>query len=464
MRAVDCLVVGGGPAGLSAAAAAARAGAEVVVVDENAQAGGQYYRQMPATFGPSRAAGVGAEQVEGQALIEQVRAVGVEVRTDTVAFGVFDTSTVGLARGGASERLTARTLVLAPGAYDRPVPFPGWTLPGVVTAGGAQNLMKAYGVLPGRRVLIAGTGPLLLVVAHYLVRGGATVVALCESSPAAALWREATGMLGHLGLARQGLGYWWEIRRARVPILMGHVVRRAEGAGAVERAVVARCDAQGDPVRGTDRTFDVDAVVVGYGFVPSVELARLAGCAIRYVPGVGGWVPERTGDMETTVEGVYAAGDGAGVAGSLVAGAEGTLAGLAAARRLGRLAPAAFAAEASPVRRRLAHLASFRAVMDRLYPTRPGFYRLAEPDTVLCRCEEVTLAEARVTIDGGARQMAEVKALTRIGMGRCQGRLCGPSLAHCIAERTGCGVGDTRPFSPRPPVKPVPLGALIHEV
>lgn len=464
MRRVECLVVGGGPAGLAAAAAAARAGAEVVLVDENPAAGGQYYRQLPAPFRALEPARLGREYTEGAALIDEVRSLGVVFELDTVVWGIFGGRTVAVARGDRSERIEARALVLAPGAYDRPVPFPGWTLPGVVTAGGAQNLMKAYRVLPGRRVLLAGSGPLLLVVAHYLLGGGARVVALCEAASMQGLWRLAPRLLPHLGFVRQGLGYWRELRAAGVPLLRGHVIRRALGDGQVEGAVIARCDAGWRPIPGTERTVEADAVVVGYGFVPSVELVRLAGADVRYVPEVGGWVPVRSADLETTVPGVFVAGDGAGVAGSAVALEEGRLAGLAAAHRLGRLDAAAFAAGAAPVRRRLRRLAGFRAVMDRLYLMRPGLYTLADEETVLCRCEEITVREARAAIVDGAEQMNEVKAWTRIGMGRCQGRMCGPALAHLLAQATGRTVEECGAFTPRPPSKPVPLGALVNEL
>jgi NADPH-dependent 2,4-dienoyl-CoA reductase/sulfur reductase-like enzyme len=208
------VVVGGGPAGLAAARAAARHGVRVLLVDENPELGGQYYRQAPATFRAPDDAGFGKESAEGRRLIDEVRALGVELRLGAVVWGIFDQRTVALAAGDETERIEAETLILAPGAYDRPVPFPGWTLPGVLTAGGAQNLMKGYRVLPGRRVLIAGSGPLLLVVAHYLLRGGAQVIAVCEASPMRQLWRFAHRMLPHLDFVQQGYRYRREIKDA----------------------------------------------------------------------------------------------------------------------------------------------------------------------------------------------------------------------------------------------------------
>lgn len=464
MRTVDCVVVGGGPAGLAAARAAATAGVKVMLIDENPQPGGQYYRQMPATFQVTDPRRLGRETAEGRQLIDEIRELGIEVRLDTVAWGVFDGLTVALAHGEQSERVAARTLVLAPGAYDRPVPFPGWTLPGVVTAGGAQNLMKAYRVLPGRRVLVAGSGPLLLVVAHYLLAGGAEVAAVCEAAGMHGIWRHALRLLPHLNFVQQGVRYRREIQAAGVPLLTGQVIRRVRGISEVTGAEVAACDAEWRPIAGTEQTFDVDAVVVGYGFVPSLELARLAGCEQRYVPEADAWVPQRNRDLESSVANVWVVGDGAGVAGSAVALAEGQLAGLAVARRLGRLDDRAWQSGAARARGRLRHLAGFRAVMDTIYRVGSGLSTLADDDTVLCRCEEVTVGDALAAVREGATQLNEVKAWTRVGMGRCQGRMCGPALAHLVARATGRSVAEAGVFTPRPPTKPVPMAALVNEV
>jgi NADPH-dependent 2,4-dienoyl-CoA reductase/sulfur reductase-like enzyme len=463
MRSAECVIVGGGPAGLAAARTAARHGVRVVLIDENPELGGQYYRQTPAAFpAPDDRATVDKESVEGRALIDEVRALGVELRLDSVVWGIFDQRVVAVSTRDETERIAAQTLVLAPGAYDRPVPFPGWILPGVITAGGAQNLMKGYRVLPGHRVLIAGSGPLLLVVAHHLLRGGARVVAICEAAPLRGLWRYAPRMLPHLNFVQQGYRYRQGIKAAGIPFHAGHVIRRVTGAREVTGAVVSPCDAEWRPIDGTELHFDVDTVIVGYGFVSSLELSRLAGCEHHYEPRLGGYVPVRNRELESTVPGVFVVGDGAGVAGSAVALAEGHAAGLAVAYRLDRFAGRDYSRQASRARGRLAHLAGFRDVMDDIYRFGPGIYQLADERTTLCRCEEVTVAEAGEAVREGATHVNEVKAWTRIGMGRCQGRMCGPGLAHLIARATGKAVSDAGVFTPRPPAKPVPLSALAH--
>ena len=224
--------------------------------------------------------------------------------------------------------------MLATGAYERGVPLPGWTLPGFMTTGAAQTLMRAYQVLPGQRVLVSGNGPLNVQVAAEAVRAGATVVALCESARAASPARApaAAAMAARApDLMRDGLGYLRTLRAARVPVLYGHSVVRAEGDGRVERAVVARLDAGGFAVPGSERGFDVDAVCAGYGFLPSNELARALGIEHVYDARKGQLAAVRGPDGRTSLDGVWVVGDSGGTGGARLALAVGLLAGAAAA-------------------------------------------------------------------------------------------------------------------------------------
>ncbi len=463
MRSVDCAVVGGGFAGLAAARTAARHGVRVLLVDDSRELGGSGIRPRPGAPGQLAGNSPGRESHEVQPLVDAVTALGVELRLGTVAWDVSDQRTVSLATESTTERVVARALVLAPGAYDRPVPFPGWTLPGVMTAGGVASLMGAHGVLPGRRVLVAGTGPSLLELALALSRNGAEVAAICEASAVPALWRVSRRLLAHLDFAQREHHNRRAIRHAGVPLLPRHVIRAALGDGEVKGAVISRCDDRWRPIAGTERSLDVDTIIAGYGAVPSLELSRLAGCEHRYAPEIGSYVPVRTRDLETTAPNVFAIGDGARPAGSRVALMEGHLAGLVVAHRLGRLASRDYSREASRARGRLLHQSGLRRVIDDLYRFGSGIYSLADAATTLCRCEEVSAGEAVAAARDGASHVDEVKARTRIGMGRCQGRLCGPALAHLIAGETGGAVNDAGAFTVRPPARPVSLAALANE-
>lgn len=246
---------------------------------------------------------------------------------------------IGVFRAGRVERYRPRRLVVAAGAYERPFPAPGWTLPGVMGSGAAQTLARAYRVAPGRRVLIAGHGPLNFQVACELARGGVEVAGVAETAArpglrhAAAIW---TMVRSAPDLAADGLRYLAALARRRIPVFYRHALLRAEGAGAVERATLVRIDGAGRPVAGTERGFDVDTLCLGYGFLPSTEITRLLGCRHRADCGrPGALVVERDADGQTSIPGVYAAGDCGGIGGARLALAQGTLAGLAAARGTG---------------------------------------------------------------------------------------------------------------------------------
>ena len=359
----------------------------------------------------------------------------------------------------------ARRVLVAPGAYDRPVAFPGWTLPGVVTAGGAQALVKASRVVPGDRVAFAGSGPLALAFPAQLRHYGVNVVLALEAGPAPG-YRSLLGLLsaapGNLALLRDGATYRARLLRNAVPLRFGRVVVRAEGEGRVEEMVHAAVDADWRVVAGTEARIAVDTICVGYGFVTSTELLRLAGCRFGYDEDLGGAVVEVDEWQRTTVPGVLAAGDGTGVRAPPVAADQGRLAALGAAVDLGALPAGQAATLARPVRRRLAAKERFRQALRLLYAVGPGVYELATAATVVCRCEEVTLA--RLEEAAAATGDANVaKSYTRAGMGLCQGRNCHRQVAAVLARQSGRPISEVAAMTARPPARPVPIKVLADE-
>ena len=316
-------------------------------------------------------------------------------------------------------------------------------------------------MLPGRRILLAGTGPLLPALASQIAKAGGKTAAVLEAGRPLPLAKMLRGAWGHWGLIKDAAHYFWDITKARIPLLPGHILVEARGDGRVEEAVAAPVDKNWRPMSTGRITFSVDTVCVGYGFISSTELTRLAGCRHDYSRLMGGWVVARNHDMETSVSGLFAAGDCAGVAGSLVAEAEGHIAGLAAARDLGRISPDRARQKARPVRRRLAHLQRLRRLLDLISMPRPGLYQLAKPDTLVCRCEEITLAEILAAAANGGAAMKEIKRMTRSGMGRCQGRMCGPAVMEIAARARNTSPESLGHFNVRPPVKPIFLSAGV---
>jgi hypothetical protein len=337
-----------------------------------------------------------------------------------------------------------------------------------MTAGAVQNLIKGQRVVPGSRAAVVGNGPLLLVVAAGLVRAGVCIETVSEAAPVhGRVWAQAARLAAAPSILRLGASYRAILLRAGVPYRTGETVVAAEGDGEVRAVTLAPIDAAGRPERARARRVEVDTLVVGFGLAPSVELTSLLGCAHAFDPLRGGWLPVRSPALETSVPGVFAAGDGAGIGGVELALVEGRLAGLGAALRLGRAKPGRAEARRRSLVACRARLDRFRAGLERVFAPPASYLDILTEDTIVCRCEEVTWGElgARLAEDHGATAtvMVRLKAATRAGMGRCQGRNCLATLAAIVARAQGLAVGELAWPRVRPPARPIPLGDLLHE-
>ncbi|MBI3455844.1 MAG: FAD-dependent oxidoreductase [Candidatus Rokubacteria bacterium] len=458
------LVIGGGAGGLASAVAARNTSAQVVLLDERGTLGGQYYKQMVVG---RRGEALDAQQAEGRILVEAVARSGTTVVTECEVWGAFSTdgaaAEILAVEPAGTRRFRPARLIVATGAYERGLPVPGWTLPGVMTTGAAQTFWRSYRTLPGRRVLIAGNGPLNIQVACEFAKAGAAVVAVAESAGAPSLgsFRALAAMAAaDPALVRAGVGYRAGLARYRVPLLYRHVVTRIVREGDGLAVTLTRLDGR---VAGRGRCFHADVVCLGYGFQPSNEILRALGAKHDYDPARGQLVTRRTADGRTTVPGVYGVGDCCGLGGAKVSVEEGTLAGLAAARSLGLATPGAALAEAD-ARRRLARARRFERALWSLFEAPRFEYELADGDTAVCRCEEVSFGQIEATLADGALSIGEVKQRTRAGMGRCQGRYCAPVIAALLADRQGRRVDELAFFAPRAPVKPVAVVDLARLV
>lgn len=465
-RYVPIVVVGGGPAGLSAAIAAARAGARVLVIDENLLAGGQIYRQLPRDFQVTAPGNLGPDYADGQSLLAEVRALSeaIEIWSDALVWSVFEANELAVARGNQMVLLTAGAIIVATGAYERPLPVPGWTLPGVMTAGGAQVLLKSQRVRPGNRALLAGTGPLQLVVANQMLDAGMEVVALAESASLLNAWRYLPGLVRQPGLIQQGLAYLHRLKRSGVTLLRSHALRSIQGEKDVASAVLGPVDPRGYPDCGGEKAFEVDIVCIGYGLIPSVWLTSLLGCRHEYNPLVGGWVPHFDHNMQTDQPGVFVAGDGAGIAGVLTARMQGTVAGLYAAVHIGNISVDTAVQTSLPQLKQLESMTRFRDAMDRLYRIYPDLYASVTDDTIVCRCESVTAGEIRKAAREGTKNLNDIKKRTRCGMGYCQGANCHPTVSAMLAREFDVDPAAIKMTTTRPPARPIPLNLLAVNV
>ena len=462
MVTTEVAVIGAGPAGLAAALTAAALGLKVTLIDELPAPGGQYLvdRTNEAHHPP-----VSAAERQGQDWIRGLRSAPIEWRSETLVWHLASDLTLALyGKGEATSTLQAGAVILASGAREQVVPFPGWTLPGVMTVGAAQLLAKRHNLVPGRRILLAGSGPLMFPAAVKLAELGAEVVGILEATHPITWLRHGPAVWGNWDRLAEGRHYVNALRRAHVPYRFGRTVIRAAGRDRLDAAVVAQLDGQGSPIPGTEERFPVDALCISFGFVPNVELAQVAGATLRFEPTHGGWTPQLDACRQTSVPGLFMAGEAASVAGAGAAMLEGRLAALGAACRLGRLSEAELAHEHAVAAGRRQQMQRFGAMLNTLFALPPGLSAITTDDTIVCRCEEVTAGEVRAAIRQGAVTLDALKTRTRVGQGPCQGRTCGPILARMIAQETGHPVADAGMFRARPPVKPVPVMALAGEL
>ena len=461
----DVAVVGAGPAGLSAAMEAAKAGARVTVIDEYSKPGGQYFRQPQAHFGRVNEAVLGKSFAAGRTLIAEVAAEPkITLRTGTLVWGVFDEGVLEIECDNQCERLVSQRLIVATGAYERPIPFPGWTLPGVTTAGAAQTLLKAQFVLPGRRILMSGTGPFQLPVSTQLLKAGAEIVEILEALPARDFFRRFPQPWRHPDTLYEALSYFATLLSRRIPLRYGQAVVEARGDGKVEEAIVAGLDQSGRPLADGRRTVAADAVLVNYGFIPSLQIPRLLGCDTRWDAAGDCWVVECDLDQRSSIASVFVAGEITGIAGHRVAVAEGRIAGLNAVSDLGLINEARRAEQLrQPMRDRAQHQ-SFADHLKRTFALRAGLYDMVTPETVVCRCEEVTADDIRALAAEWDGSLRAIKQCSRAGMGQCQGRICEATVVRIAAEASARAPSSIGRDTPRNQVKPMSLEALAEPV
>jgi NADPH-dependent 2,4-dienoyl-CoA reductase/sulfur reductase-like enzyme len=455
MRRFDVVVIGAGPAGMSAAIGMRSHGLSVLVVDEQPAPGGQIWRAVEAVAPTPTGALLGSEYRAGVRLAVRFRDCGALYEPLTQVWQVEPNWRVYMTRDARAEVVCAKQIVLALGAQERPAPFPGWTLPGVLTVGAAQILLKTSREIPSKPVWVAGSGPLPLLYMAQLLRAGGKIAGWLDTSPPNGWLRAlpcAGAVLGSLGDISKGLTWLREIKASGVRRVRGVTAVRALGESNLQE--IEYTQANGKTVR-----VPASVLLSHEGVVPSIHMTRALGCAHSWHAQQASLRPDLDDWGQTSKQGVYVAGDGADIGGALAACVRGELVALGVAMNSGRLSSEEASVHAMPLRKKLRRLLRSRPMLDALYPPRAGI--LSPPDdTIVCRCEEITAGEIRQAATIGQPGPNQLKSYTRAGMGPCQGRQCGYTVAHIVATAQSRQVSEVGFYRIRPPLKPVTLGEL----
>lgn len=449
----DLVILGAGPAGVSAALTAAALGLKTVLLDEQPRVGGQIYRNITA-IEPKVASLLGPDYAHGRALAERLAASGVELRFGALVWDVARDLTVTALQEGHSFQFHAPQLIAATGAMERPSPIPGWTLPGVMNAGAAQIALKSAGSVPTGPVVLAGAGPLLLLVACQLLDAGVTLTGIVETSPGAnrlAALPHLPAALGAPATLFKGWRMLQRLRSAGVPWFTRATELAVEGQ--------QQAEALRFTVDGRTHRLGASIVLLHHGVVPNTQLTRLLRVEHDWSDMQLAWHPRVDDWAQTSLAGLRVAGDGAAIVGALAAEASGTLAALGAAHALQRLSTTEREERSASARHALGQQLRFRPFLDTLYRP-PQWINTPADDTVVCRCEEVTAGRIREMARLGCQGPNQTKFFSRCGMGPCQGRMCGITVTQILAKELGKTPAEVGAYRIRAPLKPIPLASL----
>lgn len=453
----DLLIVGAGPAGMAAARRAVQGGLSVVVLDAQSQPGGQIWRNASRNATNPVINVLGSEYRRGIGQVEAFLACGADYIPEAQVSRLCQGWTVEYVKDGDIHSIKGRYLLLATGAHERPVPFSGWTLPGVMTVGAAQILLKTAGQLPRGPVAVVGSGPLPLLYMQQMRLAGAKPLAYLDTTPRGFCSRSLRGVRGALQEPGQMLkGIAWLPQFSGVRHIRNVVRICAEGTGHVE---TVRFESSG----GVHGRLNVKTLLVHEGLVPSHQLAVSVGAQLAWDDGQSAFRLERDEWMNGGPDGLYLAGDGARIGGAANAEIEGEIAAIGVLLRDGVLAPSQADAEARSLRAHHARQKAFRRFLDGVYP--PNIARTQPDDaTIVCRCEELSAGVLRdAAVRGVCRGPNQLKSFTRAGMGPCQGRQCGYPVHELVKSVAGLPAGEVGLFNPRPPFVPVTVSMLAAQ-
>lgn len=448
------LIIGGGPAGLAAAVTASSHGISCALLDEQPAPGGQIYRSIE-SVPEQRAETLGSEYSRGKELAIAFRKCDADYFPETRVWSLNREREVGILHKDKSKIISADQVLVASGAIERPVPFPGWTLPGVMQAGAGQILFKSAGVIPDDGVVLAGSGPLLLLLAWQYMQVGVDIKAMLDVTPLSnhlmAMPKLPRALLAHHYLTK-GLVYQRDLNRAGVSTKIGVSELRAEGDGELQIVRYRHL--------GREHTIETDLLMTHFGVIPHIWLTQAAGCRHQWDSSQQCWRPKHDEWGKTSIDGILVAGDGAGINGARSAEHAGRLVGLQALFALGVLSQTERDKQSANARKWVRDERHIRPFLEAYFAIPQTVLATQDKETIVCRCEEITAGQIREAVANSHGDSNQVKYLSRCGMGPCQGRQCANAVAHIVADAGGQAVSAKSHFRGRPPVAPLTLQQL----
>ncbi len=452
-RVRDIIIIGAGPAGLSAAVTASGYGLDVLVLDEQPSPGGQLYRNIERAEQDTLKT-LGSDYSSGLALVEKFRKSGAEYIGNAIVWRLDPDCNICFSTDGQSTEISGKHIIIAIGATERPVPFASWTLPGVMGAGAVDANFKSSGIIPDGPVVLAGSGPLLLSVVGHMAHLGVEISAVLDTTPRGNILSALPllpGALRRTDCLLKGVGMLLNLKRSGINYFKGITDYKADGKDCLETVSFK--------TKNGSQRIDAELLLVHEGIVPRCDFTQQIGLKHLWDPVQRYWYPETNESGATAMNDIYVAGDSAFVHGGIPAELKGSLAALDIAGKLNALSLPEKTDYMVKITKRLSSELAPRPFVDALYKPRMGLYNISD-DTLVCRCEEITAGDIRQAILEGSREPNEIKTITRCGMGHCQGRMCGTALAEIIAENLKLDPADLRPLNIRPPVRNISLSEL----
>ena len=458
IKACDVAIIGAGPAGANAGMIAASNGCETIIIDEQAKPGGQIWRAKSEAIisAPNT-----PETIKGDILRASIAASNVTHIADARVWQIereLGKWALHLIINGRSEKIVAKVLILATGAREYVQPTPGWTLPGVIGLAGATALIKQDMVIPGKKTVVSGTGPLIFYVASEIRRLGGEIAAIVTPNSRVDWMCALPSMFSRTDLLWRGFVWVADLLLSGTPIFWRHLVTQIDGETNVQSVTVTKVSNDWSP-QDKKRLIDADSVCIGYGLQAATEASQIAGIELKNQPELGGWVPEVGENGETGMGGLFVCGDGAGIRGAAAAEIHGKLVGISAAELVTSKANLTKAALLTSFRR----ASTFGMAMTALSTPRKGLQKLTTDDTIMCRCESLRRCDIEHEMEAGAATINAIKSGSRAGMGPCGGKYCQAAIAKLIAEKENLSEAEIAPPSPRPPLRPIPASALSGE-